>query len=1307
MYDDGVQVAETTTGPDGTYEFQDLPEGTYYIQVKKDPDYTFSPIVDGGNVVGPDGTTEPVTLSLGENIDTWNVGMYLPVSLGNKVFNDLNGNAIQDAGEPGLEGVTVMLIDESGEVISTQTTAVDGSYMFEGLDPGSYAVQFELPDTFTFTPPSNLNMDIINSGSSLTMPDYTSDVNLDTGITVFKDLASGVIDMTYDAAIYIPVSVSGLCWHDLNADGVKDDGEPGMEGCTIVLHNDDGEIVDTAITGETGTYLFDDLPPDGYYSSMMPPSPEYLLSPDGNGSVFDPEMYMSSPVNLQSGDTGSGVNAGVYLPVNVGDWVWNDSLPDGIQGSDEGAFGEPVTINLYDSSGTLVDTTETDSSGSFSFVGVKPGDYEVEFLLGDGYHFTIQDAGSDDTKDSDVDPSTGKTQITLISGQESHLAAGVTVLASVGPNQVFNDINGNGLQDEGEPGEPGVVIHLIDDEGNRVATTTSDSNGYYEFDGLSPGNYSIQVTPDEGYSFSPVVDGGNQVSQVEDQPYGTSPQVELTIGTQEDTWNVGLIQPVSVGNKVWNDSNGNGIQDAGESGMPGVTAILVDGSGAELDTTVTNDDGLYLFEGLSPGTYAVKFEIPDEYLFTPTAKTTTPITDAVDGSLSYDDVTSDVNPETGSTDAVFLNSGEENMSFDAGIFIPVTISGSTWHDLDADGVQEEGEPGLPGSTVTLYDRDGDFIGIMVTDSDGNFLFEDLPPGTYHTELTPPSPEYKLSPNKDDNDSDFNPETFETSPITLNSGESGEGSFDAGLYLPARIGDRVWYDEQMNGIQDGDEIAYDGIVDITLRDSLGFVVATTNPEGGSGTYYFDDLTPGTYELTAVIDELGFVFTMKNKGNDTELDSDVNPTTGKVTVTVTSGEKNDSIDIGIMDDAPYYPDWENDVQICTNDGFDPSWLELQRVNYLYKNKEACCKQHFWWRMTQCMQNEEFKFYKNGEICDTKIHFEDWESNSPADWTDTTQFDTLDECCANMFWYDIDGCMERSPVMFKFEFCVDVKGLVEPADCQSADIYANVLEDAINAGVNLDAATEEDQDLTDANITSIGNVTLTKVDGSTICGGSLAGQAFINDKTGIVPDIEAAANTVTTVCGVITVEDAVCTEEACLMEHYQNLTQIMKQYVDDGVFTATLNDLAAVRLPPVPELQTVSGEDGSFTSNSLLLPATITGELNFKYYHGSDLSTCMEKTVFLPTETPYDTLYECCSVAFHYDIRGCCLQGGGCEELGIDSDKVEFYPTWAPDKLCDSKLSVSFDAWESNRYDTAAECCKKHFGNQYDECVGQHSG
>ena len=259
-----------------------------------------------------------------------------------------------------------------------------------------------------------------------------------------------------------------------------------------------------------------------------------------------------------------------------------------------------------------------------------------------------------------------------------------------------------------------------------------------------------------------------------------------------------------------------------------------------------------------------------------------------------------------------------------------------------------------------------------------------------------------------------------------------------------------------------------------------------------------------------------------------------------------------------------------------------------------------------MIQCMANEEFKFYKNENKCDSKIYFEDWELNAPAAWTDTTLFDTVEECCANLFWFDYDACVGQSPVMFKFEFCVDIKGVTDPQDCQSADIFANVIEAAINEGChhtqglsdtvfNNTGSSENVGDITstDTNITKIGSVLLGEVRGTTVCGGSLEGEDFINDLTGTAPDLLAAANKNITVCGVITVKEEECKQVACLNELYTAVKEELHRFVDDGELTLAINRLATTRLPPVPELLNVIGAPLSLTTQNLVLTATITGE------------------------------------------------------------------------------------------------------------------
>ena len=497
---------------------------------------------------------------------------------------------------------------------------------------------------------------------------------------------------------------------------------------------------------------------------------------------------------------------------------------------------------------------------------------------------------------------------------------------------MFQDDDADGLYGEGEDVLGGVQVRLYHANGTQAAFTSTNGNGYYSFNNLQPGSYYISVNNDPDFVYSPVVTGGNQISPNNDGILNNaSPIVNLGLGENDRTLIVGMYKPVTVGNHVWNDLNGNGVQDGDEPGMVSVTVKLLDGTfGNQVDIKgITDSTGHYIFDGngnLAPGSYKVAFVLPDSYVFTVKAKDITPITFNVDGSLHYDHVTSDVDRDTvtgnvGVTNAKDVRSGDDNLSFDAGMFIPVTINGTTWHDLNANGIEEEGEPSLQGMTITLYDRDGDEVGTQESNDVGVWHFGDLPPGTYSAKITKPvGSEYEISPkpvnvtaNNTGFSSDFDPFSWMTDDILLMSGESGEGFFDAGLYLPATIGDRVWFDEVPNGIQDGDEIAFDQPVSIKLYDEVGYLVDETQSSATTGLYSFTGVRPGTYSLEFILSDDDYKFTLRNAGNDTDLDSDVSHTSGKAEVTVSSGEQKLDLDAGIMDYGPYYPDWINDAQV----------------------------------------------------------------------------------------------------------------------------------------------------------------------------------------------------------------------------------------------------------------------------------------------------------------------------------------------------------------------------------------------------------
>jgi len=171
---------------------------------------------------------------------------------------------------------------------------------------------------------------------------------------------------------------------------------------------------------------------------------------------------------------------------------------DGVQDAGEpGILGAMIT--LYDlTADTILSTAVTDDSGFYEFTGLPAGTYAVEFSLPSGYNFTSPNQGSDDGLDSDADTSTGQTPAISVSAGEHHAQADAGMFipnaapASIG-DFVWNDENQNGIQDEGEPGIPGVTVNLYDSMGTALlASVLTDEDGLYEFPGLVPGGYVIE-----------------------------------------------------------------------------------------------------------------------------------------------------------------------------------------------------------------------------------------------------------------------------------------------------------------------------------------------------------------------------------------------------------------------------------------------------------------------------------------------------------------------------------------------------------------------------------------------------------------------------------------------------------------------------------------------------------------------------------------------------------------------------------------------------------------------------------------------
>lgn len=149
-------------------------------------------------------------------------------------------------------------------------------------------------------------------------------------------------------------------------------------------------------------------------------------------------------------------------------------------------------------------------------------------------------------------------------------------LAVIGPAQVFDDIDGNGLHGSGEPGLLDVVVHLYCSSNGQepvlVATDTTDSKGYYVFYDVSPGDCHIFVEAKENSFFSPVVEGGNVVDLT-----GRGPTEKVKYGDKIRHWKVGVrvpsadtncethcdFKPDSCGWGIWNECTCQCVCDPG------------------------------------------------------------------------------------------------------------------------------------------------------------------------------------------------------------------------------------------------------------------------------------------------------------------------------------------------------------------------------------------------------------------------------------------------------------------------------------------------------------------------------------------------------------------------------------------------------------------------------------------------------------------------------------------------------------------------------------------------------------------------
>ncbi|MAI74170.1 MAG: hypothetical protein CMM01_25185 [Rhodopirellula sp.] len=737
-----------TTANDGSYAFSDVSPGDYEVAELLQP----GGLLDGTDMAGQvDGVTNgaaqnpgdlihSVSLAGGDSGVEYNFAEILAGSVSGIVYlaspdNDCHEQQARIQSTP-LVGVEVALQDSRGVLVAQTSTNADGSYAFEGVASGNYRL-------VQFTPRG-----VMDGTSHVGMIDDVP-VGISAGGTLIYDiiLNPGGAGVGYDFCEALPASISGYVYHDESNEGIRDPNEMPINGVDVLLIDGSGATIATSETDSEGLYEFERIVP-GVYSIIAEQPIGYSDGIDSVGTIQG-ELTGNNQVNdeltgvhVKQGQSAVEYNFGEVLPASLTGRVHVDLDGDCLFDADEPTLSG-VVIRLFDYLGVEVKHVVTDLDGRYAFVDVAPGEYTVVEEQPDGYFEGVASAGSLGGKVLDA---SRIGNVLLASGQDAIDYDFCEQLGAELKGHVFADFDDDSQFDAGDSGIIGVAIELRDDSGVVTSSTVTDASGAYQFSGLAAGIYSVhEVQPEgwlQGHQTAGSAGGNDSIDDlITDVPVGWGDTLEH--------YDFCELMPASVQGTVWQELDANQQYDAGEVPIPGVLIELLGESElgkseTVLDTTHTDAQGQYRFEGLTPGVYAIRQTQPDGWFH--------------GGQLVGDHGGSDSVEDM--LIGLVLMVGSEAVEYDFPEVPPVSLSGFVFQDGETlrlaaaprpESLREYSDGFLTGDDVRLEEvslelRDAlgrpvpahDFLPgyaadafLAATDVAGFYEFNGLRPGTYH------------------------------------------------------------------------------------------------------------------------------------------------------------------------------------------------------------------------------------------------------------------------------------------------------------------------------------------------------------------------------------------------------------------------------------------------------------------------------------------------------------------------------------------------------------------------------------------------
>ncbi len=610
----GNVLATTTTDANGHYEFTGLAPGEYRVREHQPTNY-----FDGEERVGTAGGAASdvanvyslitgIQLGSGFHAINYDFCEHIGPSLSGWVYHDRDDDGNRDTpSEEGIGGVTVELLlggVATGVTRVTSTAAGSvGFYEFTNLAPGTYSVREVQPTNWLD------GKDTAGSKGGTATNDLISGIPL-----VFGDKA-----INYNFGELLPGSIRGRVHADEHEDCDFDDPDVMLAGVRIDLLNAAGTVIATTLTNQNGEYEFTGLAPGNYQVREHQPTQyfdggERVGTAGGTAHDVGEQYSIFTGINITSGFNAINYDFCEKPPSSISGRIHADTGPDCDFDNPELLLAG-VKVDLLDMQGNVVATTLTNSLGEYQFSGLRKGVYQIREHQPTDYYDGGERVGSVGGSSFDIGEQYSMfTNIVLgygVNAIEYDFCEKIGVMLS---GNVYHDRSNDGVFNRSsEEGIAGVVVKLLDENGvDTGLRATTDATGFYKFNNLRAGKYSVMEVHPGGW-----LDGidtpGNLGGTAAPVPGDMISLVMINWGEMGTDYNFGELKPGSIRGQVVVSTDPACDPDDGEPPIAGVRIDLLDGQGNFIRSTLTDANGEYSFTDLRPGEYAVREHQPTGY----------------------------------------------------------------------------------------------------------------------------------------------------------------------------------------------------------------------------------------------------------------------------------------------------------------------------------------------------------------------------------------------------------------------------------------------------------------------------------------------------------------------------------------------------------------------------------------------------------------------------------------------------------------------------------------------------------------------